>query len=584
MALLAIPANTHADDSTEINGAFFFSPDCPCTNESLEVINQLQTNYTDFEISSYDVDIIENWTLSQNFIDAYNVMQEERTDFPLLFIGDFYFPFEKFTYTGISQILDSYQGQNVSLWPEWGEVRWTTCVVLFYNSTMSEGLAALDIINTLDTTHLNLATYDISGSLYNSSLLPLYLEAYNSSLNTSDAAIFIGDDLLLGENITESNIDTILLKYSGTRTPCKDISEPVDTGSICVVVFYSGRCSECAKAKDFLKEMDTEYPDLNITYYNIHYEDNEVLKHSFAEYYSVPVEQRGVLLVFIGDKYFTDRHDLEEGFEEQVIRYEDGVSCVVVEPDEKIIIDTFNSFTILAVMAAGLIDGVNPCAFATMIFFITYLRTTKRSERQMLLIGISFVLGIFITYLILGMGLISGVEAIDQTGASLIIIYLIAGIVALIFGIYSLYDYFKIRAGKTREMVLKLPKRIKELVHWIIHKQENVKYFTIIALIFAFVTGVLISLFEFVCTGQVYIPTIMYISGKSEYSGQAFLYLVLYCLMFIVPLLLIFIAAYFGVKPKRMKEFLRDHVGFIKIITAVLFFVLAGLMFVIILS
>ncbi|UCG68533.1 MAG: hypothetical protein JSV09_12085, partial [Thermoplasmata archaeon] len=239
---MAIPTITHGDDSTEINGAFFFTPDCPCTNQSLEVLTQLQANYTDFYITSYNVDIIENWTLSQDFIGAYNVLQEERTDFPLLFIGDFYFPFEKFTYTGISQVLDSYEGQNVSLWPEWGKVKWTTCVILFYNSTMSEGLAALNIINTLDTTHLNLATYDISASLYNSSRLSLYLEAYNSSLNTSDAAVFIGDDLLLGENITESDIDTVLLKYSGVRTPCKEISEPVDTGNICVVVFYNPIC------------------------------------------------------------------------------------------------------------------------------------------------------------------------------------------------------------------------------------------------------------------------------------------------------------------------------------------------------
>lgn len=119
-------------------------------------------------------------------------------------------------------------------------------------------------------------------------------------------------------------------------------------------------------------------------------------------------------------------------------------------------------------------------------------------------------------------------------------------------------------------MILKLPKRIKELIRWIIQKQVNIKYFTV----FAFFTGALISIFEFVCTGQVYLPTIIYIMGVPEYRGQAFGYLVLYNLMFIIPLILIFMAAYFGVSDNRLKEFLKKHVGLIKILTAVMFFVL----------
>jgi hypothetical protein len=45
--------------------------------------------------------------------------------------------------------------------------------------------------------------------------------------------------------------------------------------------------------------------------------------------------------------------------------------------------------------------------------------------------------------------------------------------------------------------------------------------------------------------------------------------------MFIIPLLLIFIGAYFGVSDKKLKSILKKHVGTIKIPTAVMFFVLA---------
>ena len=187
-------------------------------------------------------------------------------------------------------------------------------------------------------------------------------------------------------------------------------------------------------------------------------------------------------------------------------------------------------------------------------------------------------MSVFITYLLLGIGIFRGLETANETAVVSIIIYPIAGIVAFIFGTYSVYDYTKIRKGKTKEMVLKLPKKIKELVRWITQRQVNIKYFTI----FAFFTGMTISIFEFVCTGQVYLPTVIYIMGLPEYRGQAFGYLVLYNLMFIIPLILIFVAVYFGVTDKRLKAMVKRHVGLIKILTAIMFFILG--VFIIVLS
>ncbi|UCE73893.1 MAG: cytochrome c biogenesis protein CcdA [Methanomassiliicoccales archaeon] len=574
--LIVLPTNYKGQEDTKIRAAFFFSPDCPCTNRSEEILSQLEANYSDFEVYRYNVDIDENWTLVQDFFGAYNVLQEERTDFPFFFIRDNFLVNEKITNVSVSQILDSYQDQDVKLWPDWGDVKWTTCVILFYDSTTSGGLIAYNTIHSLDQTNLQLGIYDIHDSPYNSSLLTLFLEAYDSSNISDDAAVFIGDDLLMDDEITEPNIEALLFEYSGTSTPCKEISELEDTGDICVIVFYSSTCGECFNARKFLREMDAKYPDLNITYYNILEEDNEVLKQSYCEYYDVPLEKRGTLVVFIGDKYFTTVDDLVDGFEEQVKRYEDGVPCTVVNPDEGVVISTFQSFSIITIMAAGLIDGLNPCAFATLIFFISYLSATKRSEKEILIIGISFVLGVFITYLLLGIGILRGIETANEAATVSMIIYPIAGVVAIIFGAYSVYDYTKIKKGKTREMVLKLPKRIKAIIHWIIEKQANLKYFTA----FAFFTGMLISIFEFVCTGQVYLPTIIYIMGLPDYKLQAFGYLVLYNLMFIVPLIVIFLAAYFGVSTKRLKAVLKKHVGLIKILTAAMFFVLAVLMIV----
>lgn len=572
--LAIISIEVHSDDSSYIRGAFFYSPDCPCINQSIETLSILQINYTNFKVTWYNVDYDDNWSLSEEFFQAYNVFQDERPNYPFLFIGDHYFSNEKLTELSVSQILDSYNQQDVQLWPEWGNVKWTTCLILFYDSTSSKGLMAFDTIQSLNKSHLQYTKYDIYENPYNQSLHSLYLSAYNSSQEFSSATVFIGEYIFLEKDINNENIEKILLKYAGINTPCKKIINPSDAGRICVIVFYSKTCGECNKARQFLNEMNAIYPELNITYYDIRKDDNEVLKHSYCEHYGIPIEKRGTLVVLIGDNYFVDVDSLRNGFESLVIKYENGVLCTRIKPDEEIVIEAFESFNVIAIMVAGLIDGLNPCAFATLIFFISYLNTKKKSEKQIFLIGISFILGIFITYLLLGVGIFRGLETANEATLISIIIYPIAGILAFIFGSYSIYDYKKIKMGKTKEMVLKLPKKINNLIKWIIKKHANIKYFTI----FAFITGMTISIFEFVCTGQVYLPTIIYILGVPRYRGQAFGYLLIYNIMFIVPIILIFIAIYFGVSDQKLKEILKKHVGLIKIFTALTFFILGTFM------
>ena len=52
------------------------------------------------------------------------------------------------------------------------------------------------------------------------------------------------------------------------------------------------------------------------------------------------------------------------------------------------IIDRFVSFSALTVLGAGLIDGLNPCAFATLVFFVSYMTFTGRRGRDVLLPGL----------------------------------------------------------------------------------------------------------------------------------------------------------------------------------------------------
>ena len=54
---------------------------------------------------------------------------------------------------------------------------------------------------------------------------------------------------------------------------------------------------------------------------------------------------------------------------------------------------------------------------------------------------------------------------------------------------------------------------------------------------FVFAASVAITFLELFCTGQVYLPTIVYLESLKGYRHTAMLYLFLYCLLFILPLL-----------------------------------------------
>ena len=65
-------------------------------------------------------------------------------------------------------------------------------------------------------------------------------------------------------------------------------------------------------------------------------------------------------------------------------------------------------------------------------------------------------------------------------------------------------------------------------------------------------------------------------SSVPEMRGQALLYLALYNVMFIVPLIVVFILAYYGTSSKQFTDFLRKHAGAVKIGMAIVFLLLAA--------
>jgi hypothetical protein len=93
----------------------------------------------------------------------------------------------------------------------------------------------------------------------------------------------------------------------------------------------------------------------------------------------------------------------------------------------------------------------------------------------------------------------------------------------------------------------------------------------------AFIIGIVVTVFESVCTGQVYVPTLALLTKNSPAFSRWMFYLILYNIMFILPLIIVFIAVYRGISTPALIQWSKKNVVFSKILLGIFFIALAML-------
>lgn len=244
-------------------------------------------------------------------------------------------------------------------------------------------------------------------------------------------------------------------------------------------------------------------------------------------------------------------------------------------------VQRFLSFGLFTILTAGLIDGINPCAFSVLVFFISFLNFVGYRKKELLILGLTFIFSVFLTYVLIGFGLFKFIQAFEIFKVLSKVVYLAIASLAVVLGIFSIYDWYIYRKTKNTEALkLKLPNFIKLKIHKIIQDSSRDKKKKMAELAAAiFLSGFLVSLLESICTGQTYIPTIAYVLKTTPLRSLAVFYLLLYNLMFVLPLAAILIAALCGVTSEMFSKAAKSHLGKIKLLTALLFFLLGILLF-----
>jgi cytochrome c biogenesis protein CcdA len=151
---------------------------------------------------------------------------------------------------------------------------------------------------------------------------------------------------------------------------------------------------------------------------------------------------------------------------------------------------------------------------------------------------------------------------------------------ALMVAVLSFRDAIVYKKTKSTETIaLQLPKQVKLSIHKIISGNLNGTSLFIGSI----VTGFLVTLLEAICTGQMYVPFIIAMTGQETVRIAGYLYLVLYNFLFVLPLLVVMVLAFYGMKWNDLAKKTQSNMVKLKLLlgvvmTALSIYLLSGLL------
>jgi cytochrome c biogenesis protein CcdA len=258
-------------------------------------------------------------------------------------------------------------------------------------------------------------------------------------------------------------------------------------------------------------------------------------------------------------------------------RHDSAITDRSYSSSGELIENRYSGFTLPAVLIAGLLDGINPCAISTLVFFMSLLAVSKVRNRQLILLGIAFCLASFLTYLAIGFGLLRFLHLFS--GFTLLRSAVEWGMIIILLVLAALSFRDAIRFRKSRDghdVTLQLSNGMKKRIHSVMRRGLKTGHLILGGLFI----GTLVTALESVCTGQVYVPTLVLIlKNQSLADSRAWLYLITYNLLFILPLVITFIAVYFGLRTETLLRWNRKNVVISKTLLGLFFALMAVLIF-----
>ncbi len=227
--------------------------------------------------------------------------------------------------------------------------------------------------------------------------------------------------------------------------------------------------------------------------------------------------------------------------------------------------NTNNGGTLLLplVFLSAAVDSINPCAFSVLLLTIAFLFSLGKARPGILRLGSVYIFGVFVAYLLIGLGIL---QALSFFGVPRFMSKLAASLLILLGGIELLNEFIP-----SFPIKLRIPSGSHAMMARLMEKASTPT---------AFLLGAFVGLCEFPCTGGPYLVILGLLHDQATFFS-GFGYLLLYNLIFILPLALILLAASNESVLQKVQEWRKNSIkkfriwgGIAVVILGILIFVL----------
>jgi len=383
-----------------------------------------------------------------------------------------------------------------------------------------------------------------------------------------------------GLTVTEAEREMLRRSQEAAQTAEADRQQqpprPAGATGVRLVYFDRPGCPECERVKATFNDLRRLQPRLSIEAFDLATSESAALLNmAICEGLGIAQEQRMVAPSVFSARAGLVGSEVTLAALAELARDAQGMPSPAElfgpkrEEARALLADSYADLGLLVVVSAALVDGINPCAFTVIIFFLSYLAYMGRERRQIAAVGIVFTLAVFLTYFGIGLGLMGLVKAAEAwSGTVTKAIYAVTAALVSLAAVLSFRDGVRCLRGHTTDLTLALPEGLRSRIRLTISRRAHIGL-TVGATL---VLGAIVALFEFPCTGQVYLPVIVFgVRHLPRSAWGAAGWLLLYNAVFILPLIAVFVAVFFGLTSERLTALFRRHVALTKFALAAVF-------------
>lgn len=354
--------------------------------------------------------------------------------------------------------------------------------------------------------------------------------------------------------------------------------------------FWSETCPHCREAHPFIDELERRYPWLELHSLELNNYPENVQK--YVEMAASLGEQAQYVPAFFYCGRFTSGYDSAETTGRQLVAgleacYEEALAAVgdtagesagAAAPGDTAALPAAAvslpflgeveaaalSLPLLTVVIAG-VDAFNPCAFFVLMFLLS-LMVHARSRRRMLLIGGVFVFFSGLIYFLFMAAWLNVWQWVGELRA----ITVAAGLVAVVIGAINVKDFFWFQRGVS----LTIPEKAKPDLY---QRMRNLVKATSLPAMLAGTAALAIAAnsYELVCTAGFPMLYTHILTQRELPAATYYLYLALYNLIYILPLLAIVVLFTMKFGARKLSE---EEGRGLKLVSGLMMLALGGML------